>query len=106
MGRSKSKNKRRRIRRKFTPEFKADVVRLCRTGTESIGEVCRRLDLTESAVRGWVKQAEVDEVGGTPDALTTEERQELVQLRRELKQVRMERDIVKKATAFFAKKSS
>ena len=106
MGRSKSKNKGRRTRRKFTPEFKADVVRLCRTGTESIGEICRRLDLTESAVRGWVKQAEVDEVGGTPGALTTEERQELVQLRRELKQVRMERDILKKATAFFAKESS
>ena len=106
MGRSKSKNKRRRARRKFTPEFKADVVRLCRTGTESIGEVCRRLDLTDSAVRAWAKQAEVDEVGGTPGALTTEERQELVQLRRELKQVRMERDILKKATAFFAKESS
>ena len=100
MGRSKSKNKTRRARRKFTPEFKADLVRLCRTGSETIGEVCRRLDLTESAVRGWIKQAEVDEVGGTPEALTTEERRELVRLRRELKQVRMERDILKKATAF------
>lgn len=106
MGRSKSKSRGRRARRKFTPEFKADVVQLCRTGTETIGEVCRRLDLTESAVRTWVKQAEVDEVGGTPDALTTEERRELVLLRRELKQVRMERDILKKATAFFAKESS
>jgi transposase len=106
MGRAKKKSGRRRTRRKFTPEFKADVVRLCRTGTETIGEVCRRLDLTESAVRQWVKQAHVDEVGGTPDALTTEERQELAQLRRELKQVKMERDILKKATAFFAKESS
>ena len=106
MERSKSKNKGRRARRKFTREFKADVVRLCRTGSETIGEVCRRLDLTESAVRAWVKQVHVDEVGGTLDALTTEERKELVRLRRELKQVRMERDILKKATAFFAKESS
>ena len=81
-------------------------MRLCRTGSEPIGEICRRLDLTESAVRAWVKQAEVDEVGGTPDALSTEERKELVRLRRELKQVKMERDILKKATAFFAKESS
>jgi len=106
MGRANKKKGHRRPRRRFTPEFKADVVRLCRTGTETIGEVCRRLDLTESAVRGWVKQAEVDEVGGTPDALTTEERKELVRLRRQLKQVTMERDILKKATAFFAKESS
>ena len=106
MGRAKKKNGRRRPRRKFTAEFKADVVRLCRTGSEPIGEICRRLDLTESAVRAWVKQAEVDEVGGTPDALSTEERKELVRLRRELKQVKMERDILKKATAFFAKESS
>lgn len=105
MGRDRMTKKPRRPRRKFTPEFKADVVRLCRTGTETLGEVCRRLDLTESAVRAWVRQAEVDEVGGTPSALTTEERKELVRLRRELKQVKMERDILKKATAFFAKES-
>ncbi len=65
------KTKTRRKRRQFTPEFKADVVRLCQSGTESIGEVCRRLELTETAVRRWVKQAEVDEVGGTPEALST-----------------------------------
>lgn len=106
MGRTKKKLGQRRPRRKFTPEFKADVVRLCRTGTETLGEVCRRLDLTDSAVRAWVRQAEVDEVGGTPDALTTEERRELARLRRELKQVKMERDILKKATAFFAKENS
>jgi transposase len=105
MSRSKSKNKKRRPRRKFTPEFKADVVRLCQTGSESIGEVCRRLDLTETAVRGWVRQAEVDELGGTPDALTTSEKEELVRLRRELKRVTQERDILKKATAFFAKEN-
>lgn len=106
MSRAKPKSKKRRPRRKFTPEFKADVVRLCRTGAETIAEVCRRLDLTETAVRAWVRQAEVDEAGGTPDALTTGEREELVRLRRELKRVTQERDILKKATAFFAKESS
>ena len=106
MARGNKKKGNRRPRRKFTPEFKADVVRLCCSGTESIGEVCRRLDLTESAVREWLRQAEVDEAGGTPDALSTEERRELVRLRRELKQVTMERDILKKATAIFAKESS
>ncbi len=55
MGRSKSKNKGRRTRRKFTPEFKADVVRLCRTGTESIGEVL-------AIVERWADEGEVDAV--------------------------------------------
>ncbi len=103
--RKNKKNREQRPRRQYTAEFKADVVRLCRTGEESIVTVCRRLDLTVSAVRRWVKQAEVDEVGGTPNALTTEERAELVRLRRELRQVKEERDILKKATAFFAKES-
>ena len=102
---SSSKRKRRK-RRKFTPEFKADVVRLCQSGGESVGEICRRLELTETSVRNWVRQAEVDGVGGTSDALTTSEREELTRLRRELKRVKMEREILKKATAFFAKESS
>ena len=97
MSRSKSKKKQRRPRRKFTPEFKADVVRLCQSGSEGIGEVARRLDLTETAVRAWVKQAEVDAGRGAPDALTTSEREELARLRRELKRVTQERDILKKA---------
>jgi transposase len=106
MSRPKPKNKKRRARRKFTPKFKADVVRLCETGAESIADVCRRLDLTETAVRAWVKQAEVDQLGSTSDALTTSEREELHRLRRELKRVTQERDIIKKATAIFAKESS
>ena len=66
----------------------------------------RCLDFITVGEAGAQTHVEVDEVGGTPDALTTEERQELVRLRRELKQVRMERNILKKATAFFAKESS
>jgi len=103
---SSRKKKQRRSRRKFTPEFKADVVRMCRAGSDSIAEVSRRLDLTETAVRAWVKQAEVDALGGTADALTSIEREELIRLRREFKRVTQERDILKKATAFFAKERS
>lgn len=99
-----SSKKQRRSRRKFTAEFKADVVRLCES--ESIVEVARRLDLTETAVRAWVKQAQVDAQGGTADALTTDERAELARLRRENKRLTMEREILKKATAFFAKEGS
>ena len=106
MSRTNPKTKKRRKRRKFTAEFKADVVRLCRAGNESIGDVAKRLDLTETAVRAWVKQADVDEQGGTADELTTSEKAELVRLRRELKRVTQERDILKKATAFFARESS
>lgn len=96
----------RRARRNFSPEYKADVVRLCRSGDESVAEVAQRLDLTVTAVRDWVKRAEVDATGGSPDTLTTTEREELVRLRRENKRLTMERDILKKATAFFAKESS
>jgi transposase len=93
----------RRKRRKFTPEFKQEVVELCMRGDRSIGEVARDLDLTESAVRNWVKQHEVDEGRGPEGALSTEEKEELQRLRRENRALREEREILKKATAFFAK---
>lgn len=102
----RSSKKQRRVRRIFTPEFKADVVRLCRDGGEKANVVSKRLGLTESAVRNWVKQAEVDAAGGTADAMTTAERDELQQLRRECKRLQMERDILKKAVTFFAKDNS
>ena len=94
-----------RGRRKFTKEYKAEVVRLIVDGGKTVGQVSRDLDLTESAVRQWVKQARIDAGQGAPGALTTEERAELVALRREAKQLRMEREILRKATAFFAKES-
>ena len=94
-----------RARRKFTAEYKAEVVKLVRDGGKKIGEVSRDLDLTESAVRQWVKQSAIDAGKGGTGALTTAERAELVALRREARQLRMEREILKKATAFFAKES-
>ena len=75
-----------RKRRAFTTEFKAETVRLVRESGKSVGAVARELDLTETALR-------------------ESEREELGQLRRENRTLRMERDILKKATAFFAKEN-
>lgn len=94
-----------RKRRKYTKEFKAETVRLVTEGGRSIPDVARDLDLTESALRVWVRQAEVDAGRGKPGELTTEERDELRLLRREVKTLRMEREILKKAAAFFAKEN-
>jgi transposase len=95
----------RRKRRAFTPEFKAETVRLVVDGGKGIGEVARDLDLTESALRLWVRQAQVDRGRGKPGELTTAEREELQRLRREVKELRTEREILKKAAAFFAKEN-
>jgi len=91
-----------RKRRTFTPEQKADAVRLVHH-VGSVGQVARDLDLAETALRRWVKQAETDAGHGTEGALTTDEKEELRSLRREVRTLRMERDFLKKATAFFAK---
>jgi transposase len=93
----------RRPRRAFTDQYKADVVALCRTSGKSIGQVCRDLDLTETAVRHWVAQADID--NGKRDGLTTAERQELARLRKENRALREERDLLKRAAAFFARET-
>jgi transposase len=69
-----------------------------------VGEVCRDLDLTETAVRRWLAQADIDE--GRRDGLTTDEREELSRLRRENRVLREEREILRKAAAFFAKETT
>jgi transposase len=94
-----------RKRRSFSKEYKAEVVELIRKSGKSIGAVARELDLAETAVRRWVHQAEVDSGSGPVGALTTAEREELSQLRKRVKTLEMEREILKKATAFFAKES-
>ena len=91
----------RRRRRAFTESFKAEVVELCRRGDRPIADVARELDLTETAVRRWVHQAEID--AGQRPGLTSSEHEELVRLRKENKVLREERDILKRATAFFAR---
>ncbi len=92
-------------RRKFSAAFKAETVQLVRASDKSIGTIAREMDLAETALRRWVQQAEVDAGHGPVGALTTEERTELAQLRRDNKRLRMERDILKRATAFFARES-
>ncbi len=94
-----------RKRRSFTKEYKAEVVDLIRKSGKSTGAISGELDLSETAVRRWVQQAEIDSGGGPAGALTTAEREELAQLRKRIKTLEMEREILKKATAFFAKES-
>ncbi len=77
-----------RKRRKFTAEQKADAVRLAQE-VGSIAQVARDLDLTESALRNWVQQADIDEGHGAEGALTTEEKEELRRLRREVRTLRL-----------------
>jgi transposase-like protein len=99
------KKQQRRKRRVFTPEFRAEAVRLCKVGDRTIAQVAKDLDLTENSLREWVKRADIDAGKGPPDALTTAEREELARLRRENKRLAMERDILKAAATFFAKES-
>jgi transposase len=100
-----SVGKKPRRRRSFTAEFKAEIVELCQRGDRSAGQVAKDFDLTETAVREWVKQAERD--AGTSDdgGLTSDERRELAELRRENRRLKEDVDILKRATAFFAKET-
>jgi transposase len=100
MGRKKP-----RRRRSFTPEFKAEIVELCQRGDRSVGQVAKDFDLTETAVREWVKQAERDAGTRVDGGLTSAERQELIELRRECRRLREDVEILKRATAFFAKET-
>jgi transposase-like protein len=95
-----------RKRRSFTPEFKAEAVRLCKVGDRSITQVAKDLDLVETALREWVRRADVDAGKGPEGALTTAEREELGRLRKQVKRLEMEREILKKAAAFFAKENT
>ena len=95
----------RRRRRSFSKEFKAEVVRLILEENRSAHSVAKELDLTYGSVLSWVKQAKVDQGRGGPGAVTSAEREELRKLRSENRQLRMEREILKKAAAFFAKEN-
>ena len=93
-----------RPRRFFPPEDNAEVVELIRTTGKMVGQVARELDLTETAVRAWVRQADLD-AGRRSDGLTTAERDELRKLRREVRDLREEREILRKAAVFFARET-
>jgi len=95
-----------RKRRYFSPEFKAEAVRLCRVGDRTIAKVARDLDLTTSALRDWVKVADLEEGKGELRTATASESRELTELRKRVRQLEMEREILKKAAAFFAKENT
>ena len=92
----------RRARRQFSEEFRIGAVRLVLDEGKTVGAVARELDLTPSALAQWVRQARADRTKGKT-GLTTEERAELARLRKDNRELRMERDVLTKAAAFFAK---
>ena len=81
-------------------------MKLVRSGGRGISQVARDLELADSLVRAWVRQAEVDAGHGASGAMTTAEKEELSHLRRKVKVLQMEREIVKRAATFFAKESA
>jgi transposase-like protein len=95
-----------RARRSFTAEFKAEAVALVQASGKSVGQVARDLGLTETALREWVRRASD---GGSlvgKNGVSPSEREELERLRKEVRTLRMERDFLKKAAAFFAKENA
>ncbi len=90
-------------RRTFNKDFKLEAVKLVKSGGLSVSAAARDLGIEQTSLRNWVRQYEVDRGKGPAGALTSQEQEELRRLRRENRQLRMEREILKKATAFFAK---
>ncbi len=101
MSRPMADSPKRRPRRRFNDEFKEQAVRVVLEEGKSVGRVARDLDLTATALRAWVHRAQADRTQGRT-GLTTAEREELARLRKENRQLRLEREILKNAAAFFA----
>jgi transposase len=91
-----------KLRRSFTSEFKQETVNLCRRTGKSESQVARELGIPQSTLNRWMRQAAGAPLGSNTFLAT----EELKVVRRELEQIRMERDILKKAVAFFAKESA
>ena len=95
-------SKARRTRRSFTEDYKTGAVRLVLDEGKTVAAAARDLGLTESSLRNWVERARADRTKGKT-GLTTAEREELTRLRKEVRELRMERDLLKKVSALFAK---
>jgi len=91
---------------RYTAEFKAEAVKLYRESGMSRTRAARDIGVASTTLATWVRQADIDAGKGPQGALTTAEREELIRLRRENRRVKMERDFLKKATAFFARENS
>jgi transposase len=100
----KSMTVKKRARRLFDPAFKMQVVRMIRDQGLSVGQVCREMDLGETAVRRWIEQVD-EEAAGRPGAgkPLTAEQQRIRQLEAENRQLKSDNDLLKKASAFFAR---
>ena len=92
-------------RRPYPAPFRAEAVALVHSSERSIPAIARDLGVSEGALRQWVQQAEVDTGRGPAEALTTDDRAELTRLRRDVRILEQEREILKKAAAFFAKET-
>ncbi len=102
MGRMGSSRDGRRVRRQFSEEFKEGAVRLVLDEGKTVGAVARELDLTASALGLWVQHARAERTKGK-SGLTQAEREELSRLRKENRELRLERDLLKKVSVLFAK---
>ena len=102
MSRMASKSSGRRVRRRFSDEFKEGAVRLVLDEGKTVGAVARELDLTASALGLWVQHARAEQTKGK-SGLMKEEREELTRLRKEVRELRLERDLLKKVSALFAR---
>jgi transposase len=90
----------------YTPEFRAEAVQLVQSSGKAVNQMAKDIGVSESALRKWVRQADIDEGKGPEGALTTEERAELSRLRRENRQLTMERDFLKKVSSFVCHEST
>ena len=88
----------------YPPEFRAEAIRLVRSSGKPAAEIARRLEVSTETLRLWVRQADID-AGRRQDGLTTEETEEMRRLRREVRTLREEREILIKAAAFFARET-
>jgi transposase len=95
-----------RKRTSFNAEQKAEAIKIAKTSGKPVAQIARDLDLAPNTLHNWLKQDQIDAKPDPRGPLTSEERAELTQLRRDLKRVEMERDFLKKAAAFFARESS
>ena len=92
-----------RIRRPYPPEFRAEAVRLARSSDKSIPALATDLGVSSEALRHWLRREDIDAGRGQPGELTSDEREELRRLRREVKVLQQEREILRKAAASCAK---
>lgn len=89
--------------RPHPPEFRQRAVELARLGDKPVGQIATDLGISDSCLRNWLRQADIDE--GRRDGLTSMERDELVALRREARTLKMENEILKRAAAYFAREN-